>query len=204
VKVARLVSGMQGRTLPSSHLLLAQVLTSLYRHLSSQFVDGDYQRLLLLMRPVAFVASTSESNPISECQKEVFALLDAMPTRSEALMPHVVVELLVYISQTIGFEYRNSICSDTEVPATFVNRSKQFYLFGERTIGLLLRLLDAKRAESTSRFEPSVFHDTVAVLGATLMTKYSQYHLTLWRTAHEAFVSIVKNDIQRLNRSNGE
>ena len=197
---SRMTALMTGRQMPTCNLFLVQVLSSLFKQLGSSFGDRDLQRLLTLLRPVAFIPSTSDSNPISEPQKEVFALIEAIP-KTNTLFPHVVVELIVYIAQAIGFDYKNSI-TETDVPQIQTQRSKQFYLFAERTIQILFKTLNAQQQQNPNSFDANVFQDTITILGTAMLTKYQQYQLPLWRTAADSFINIVKREVPMLNKQN--
>eukprot|EP01119_Soliformovum_irregulare_P017651 TRINITY_DN5270_c0_g2_i3.p1 TRINITY_DN5270_c0_g2~~TRINITY_DN5270_c0_g2_i3.p1 ORF type:complete len:1456 (-),score=501.24 TRINITY_DN5270_c0_g2_i3:3-4370(-) len=193
VEKMSLVIMEKGSTIPPQTLnALAKSLPILYEKFQPQFTSEDWRRLLRILRPLLLYPPEIEGQ-ISFIQESVMSLLKSMPIQDE-IFPAVMVELLSYISFSIGYTYKNKI---TEEPSYGYSLTKSYLPLA---IPMVLQVENLFK-DATPKLKTLVFEDVITVLGAAMMTKFSSYNSHLWIDSVENFIRVVTVGLDPISAS---
>eukprot|EP01114_Cavostelium_apophysatum_P016981 TRINITY_DN4944_c0_g1_i2.p1 TRINITY_DN4944_c0_g1~~TRINITY_DN4944_c0_g1_i2.p1 ORF type:complete len:1482 (+),score=384.90 TRINITY_DN4944_c0_g1_i2:202-4647(+) len=174
---------------------LVNALSSIFTRLRPKFSNSDMRRLVRIVRPLLLFPPEVESDSVV-IQDSVISMLKTMPVNNE-IFPFAIVELLTCVSYAIGYDWSNHITDEIFVRATTMQRS--FLPMAKKMVELVAKLFAA--AESQPQLQTMVFDDTVKVLGAAMMTKFTAYQSNLWISAVEAFITVIKSGLKSINEA---
>jgi len=135
---------------------------------------------------------------MSTAQKEVLSLIKKIPVTS-TIYGSIIQELLIYLSFVIGYEYKSTIGSKAELDSRFTSKNLE-----KSYIPLSLEVIQdivASIKQVNSSMVTEVLGDVVKVIGAAMMTKFTAYPSSLWRSAVDSFITIIGIGLPALNRS---
>lgn len=108
-----------------------------------------------------------------------------------------MIELLYFISYSIGYKYTNTITEATFSISTQLE--KQFLSFAMKCVDFLNNIFQ----EATVEIRVKIFYDIIKVLGSALITKFTRigYSSNFWILSLSTFIDIIKLGLEDLNRS---